>query len=437
MSRRGWVGSLVLLVGVGCIPDAPPAPDSTVTVSPPRVPTFSPEAVGALRALEAPSPFRVHINEPAFPTKMYLPHDFYDDCPDAIDLLTRTPEEVDTALLEIAKTDARVPTRCRAARILGSRRNVAVVPILEGMCLGKSAEERYVALHLYKDAVRERRLPAPKDVSQTLKLYATESDREVKEAIESFFGSARARAAVGPLLATLKANHQATQAIWALGEIRDPRAVPVIITAFPDSGNKHYNLEALGKLATPEAVDFIIRHLDEYCAPEALLATGSKKALSALRAHLTKLQQARSDDRINLAQTRIAIVCLSRKDPAEPLLALAENIKEDEHIRHDAMTALENYNAARLHPRLLKLFKEDADFYVRRKCVHMLTDSSLEGVTEAMTEALLSPSSRPRDLLDDTGESDLVDALNKRLKTFFREPDDLRKFLENRQARQQ
>jgi len=437
MCRRGWVGSLILLVGVGCIPDAPPAPDSTATVSPPPVPTFSPEVAGALRALEAPSPDRVHINEPGFPTKMYLPDDFYNDCPDAIDLLTRTREEVDTALLEIAKTDARVPTRCRAARILAGRRNVAVVPILERMCLGKAAAERYVALHLYEDAVREKRLPAPKDVSQILKLYVTETDREVKEAIESFFGSARATAAIGPLLATLKANHQATEAIWALGEICDARAVPGIIEAFADSGNKHYNLIALGKLATPEAVEFIIRHLDESCAPEALFATGSPKALPALQKHLEKMRATGPDDRINIAQTRIAIVRLSHKDPAEPLLALAENIKEDEHVRHNAMTALENYNAARLHPRLLKLFKTDADCYVRRKCVHMLTDSSLEGVTEEMELALLSPVGRAADWDEDIVESDLLEALNKRLNTSFRDKDKMRAYLKNRQSRQQ
>jgi hypothetical protein len=91
----------------------------------------------------------------------------------------------------------------------------------------------------------------------------------------------------------------------------------------------------LGKIATPEAVDLIIKNLDSYLAPEALYQTKSEKALPALKAHL----QVYSDD-INRAATRVAIIRLSEKQPQEALLAMGEASNEKFQVRFDALRAL-------------------------------------------------------------------------------------------------
>jgi HEAT repeat protein len=435
MIRSGWIMSLFLLSAVACAPVRPVASEDDAATTDPAIPPRSREVAKALLALEGPALPHVHINEPGYPTKAYLPDDYYDDCPDAIDLLTRTDDEVDGELLHLAKPGSGLHVRYRAARILAGRGNRAVIPVLEKMSAAKIPEERFLALHLYGNAVREKHLPAPKEVSQLLNIYASEKDREVKEVLEGFFGTARATSAVNALLATLRQGDGESEAIWALGEIRDPRAVPIIVANFPKSGNKHFHLQALGKLATPEAVDFLIQHLDVYCAPEALYETRSPRALPALRQHLKRLRRTHSDVESNIAATRIAIVRLSQQDPTLTLLGLAEDAREGEHVRHDAIAALDDYDSSKLHDRLLKLFKGDTDWYVRRQCAHLLTNSSLEGVTEALTRTFLTCGGSG-DYRVQALESGLLDVLNKRLKTSFRKADDLRAFLEKQQGKQ-
>jgi hypothetical protein len=245
----------------------------------------------AIQALDAPEYKGGHINEIG-PTKAYLPYDYYDTCSDAIDLLIKTREDVDGDLLDAAASAKELRVRYRAARILAERGNRAVVPLLERMCESKDDAERYLAWGAYEKAMADGKLPSPRDFSDQLALYAAEKDKEVREQIERFFGAARAKEAVKPLLETVKRNPGwAMSALWALGEIGDASVVPAIIADVGEGSNNHYHMEALGNLATPEAVDYLIDHLDVYGAVEALRASGSKKALPALKKHLERLRE--------------------------------------------------------------------------------------------------------------------------------------------------
>ena len=349
----------LIMLGVGCLSGCfptdgssePPETDAA-TVIPPAAVT---KALTGLEVLEDPSQPRCHTNEPPFPTKMYLPDDYYADCPDAIDLLSKTPFDVDPELLQLAQADKPLPVRCRAISILTKRSDRAAVPILDRMSSAADDNERYVAWVVYRKAIEENRLPPPSDYSAILTLYKKESDKEVHEQLASFLGTARAKEAVPVLLETLQTDPGDVYVISALGQIGDAAAAPALIAAYAqESHNRHVLCLALGRLATPRAVDFLIAHLDQYGAVEAWRIRKAQ-ALPALQQRLDKLTHESQRKDLDFAVTKIAVTKLSYQHPAEPLLALAEDRTNNDWLRHDALM-LRDYAVPALHPRLLPYF---------------------------------------------------------------------------------
>jgi HEAT repeat protein len=398
---------------------------------PPPPQTASDDAVAkALGKLDGPLFRWLHANEPPFPTKTYLPYDNYEACSDAmadaIHLLVKTKRPVEKELLDLARSSDGLGTRYRAVRILAERGEATVVPVLDKMCASDDPEERYLGWQTYAGALRAGQLKAPTDFRPHLALYAAEKDREVRETIECFFGAAKAKAAVKSLLETVKANPDAVDAISALGEIGDKGGVPAIIDAYKaDDWNHHCHLHALGKLATPEAVDFLIEHLGEYGAVEALFESKSDKALPALQKHLEKLKNSRPGDKeSDLAATRVAVIRLSEKDPRETLMKIAEDKDENRQVRWDCFSALHELDAKPFHARILKVYVSERDVDLKSICIRILKDSDLDGVTDAMIAHALTPRKERTDEMGGT-DYDLREALNKRLGTSFRTMDDL------------
>jgi HEAT repeat protein len=317
---------LILVAGPATAkaPVPPPRPEPK---EPPKPQTAAEDAVAeAVQALHTSEPRLSRGNGTAAPAgdypppKCVLPDDTYEPCEDAIDLLVRAKRPVEKEMLELARSGAPLRVRCRAVRVLAQRGDAAV-PCLEKMCASEDVDERYLAWWTYQDAVRSGWLKPPTDFAPLLALYASEKDEEVKNQIRRFFEATTAR-----LLKPLNDFADSCMALWPVGAIRNEVAVHDLIEDYKKyDSNRHLMLLALGKIGTPQAVDFLIEHLDEYCAPEALIETRSEKALPALKKHLEKLEKSDAKDKhIDLAQTRIAVVRLSEKDPRESLMALAE-----------------------------------------------------------------------------------------------------------------
>ena len=397
-----------------------------------RPPVPFKSVVDAIKALEAPKYTGGYPSMPISSTrsKSYLFFDFYETCPEAIDFLSRTTDCVEKDLLKLAQSDTRFRVRYRAVRILAERGNAATVPFLDKWCASENVEECYLAWETYQRAIKDRKLSPPKNVTSHLALYAAEKDHKVREQIEWFLGAVKAKAAVKPLIETVKTNPGgALPAIWALGEIGDKNAVPVIIAAYGKGYNDHYHVEALGKLATPEAVDFLIEHIDRFLALETLVCTGSPKALPALEEHLENLKkQDRKDKASDVASARIAVIRLREKDPRNALVKIAEDQKEDGCLRHDALWALQDYDTTPYQRRILAIYIHDPNEDHKRFCIWLLKASDLEGVTEAMIDHALH-------LPKVESKSDLATrhylrlTLNERLGTYFKEMKDLQAYL--------
>jgi hypothetical protein len=386
----------------------------------------------AIGELDCPAPHIFHANESFIPTKRDLPNDYYLNCADAIDLLIDTKSDVNEDLFNLARTTKSLRVRYRVAFILTQRSCDHANAILEEMCASDNPKERYLAWHERCRALSAKKLEPPRDFKSTLELHAVEKDKEVRDQIESFWGQAKAKEAVPVLIKQVQADPgYACPAIWALGEIGDPKAVPTLIKAFETDGNRHYHLEALGKLATPEAVDFIIEHLDEYGAVEALYESKSDKALPALEKHLEHLKEAgRKRDEMYIRATRIAIVRLRNKDPREQLLRIAEDEEEHADMRFGALRALQDYDAAAVESRILKIYTGSRDVDIKRCCIWLLENGKADGITPAMLDHVLNCEGSEN---QDMGATKyyLCEALSKRLNKKFRKFEDLQVYAES------
>jgi hypothetical protein len=392
-----------------------------------RVPSGTPKDATekAFKELALPCPDQMHINEgySAFGEGgrfCYRPSDMYEDCPDAMDLLVKMKEPIDERLIQLGSKGKGLPERYRAAWVLTRRGNQGVVPILEKMAASPSAEERYLAWHLYYEGVREKHLLAPRSFAAALDHCRKEKNRFVREQIMYFFGACRAKEAVPLLTAALKDDRDPNQrdAVRPLGEIRDPQTVPAIIEAAKkvtlDRDNYYCTL---GKIGTPEAVDYLIQELDHGCfAIKALFETGSPRALPVLEKHLEKLKKKDKPDELDIATAHIAVLRLKHKDPRALLLGLAVDRGQSEWMRSHALQALEHYDAAPLAKLLLELYRQETDDTMRMLCIRVLRDLPGKEITEAMVHQALTDNIKEYHWSHD----DLLEALNRRLNTSFK-----------------
>jgi HEAT repeat protein len=419
---------------------APVMPAQMQQKLPPALQDQSPTtAIGeALKKLAVPCPDRIHFNDidtkEEGPRFIFRPRDLYDDCADEMDALVKTREQVDDRLLELGHKGKDLPERYRAAWILIQRRNEKVVPILAKMANSSSAEERYLAWDLYTWAINKRQLAAPQSFDATLDLCRKEKNRYVQQEIMRFLGDCKAKEAVPLLMDALEADPDNTAAVSALGKIGDPNTVPEILACAKKAYRNHdFYYSALGQLGTPEAVDYLIEHLDKGCSViKGLFESGSSKALPAIEKYLEELKKKKKPDALDLAVAQISVLRLKYKDPREQLIALAEDLKQSQWMRTHALQALGQYDKKPYADRILKLYRTDTDDWVRMFYIRLLDDLPGKDITDAMIDQALT------DNKDQYYHShnDLLQALNQRLKKSFRSMPSLVEYLQRERAAQ-
>ena len=388
----------------------------------PKLPTTRQTTIeDALRKLAAPCPQRYHINELVSNDEgrrfVYRPQDMYEDCADERDALVKTREPVDDRLIQMAGKSTNLAERYRIARVLSLRRNEKALPILEKMAGSNSAEERYLAWSAYEDAVRGRYLAAPRSFDVALAHCKNEPNRHVRALIMGFLGTCRAKAAVPLLMAALDHDPE-YGAVLALGEIRDRKTAPAILArARKETQNRHIYFFVLGRIGTPDAVDYLLGCLDEGCfAVEALFESGSPKALPAIEKQLARIKAKEKPDELDLAVAQVSVLCLKHADPREHLLALAMDRKQSTWMQTKALEALGHYDKEPLAGRLLKLYRAEADDWTRMIYIRLLRDLPGHDITESLIDQALTDRRNEYYF----SHADLLVALNERLGTSFR-----------------
>jgi HEAT repeat protein len=232
-------------------------------------------------------------------------------------------------------------------------------------------------------------------------------------------GWARYAKGADVLLDVLADHPMCYGAAFALGRMGEKRAVPAVIRA-AQSGCQSA-VRALGILATPEAVDFLIANIELRGASEALGKAGDRRALPVLEHYLEAVSA--KGWKHDIASTRIAIERLRQRDPVPVLLSIGENSQEGYESRAEALLALGDYVVEPMVPRILKLYKRDSDTNIRRYCIWLLKNSPSDEVTEALVQHATAIADTDRDKDDLATMSALLEALNERLHLDF---DDVR-----------
>jgi HEAT repeat protein len=285
------------------------------------------------------------------------------------------------------------------------------------MAGSSSAEERYLSWHAYTEAIAQQRLAVPRRFDATIACCRKEKNRYVQAQIMAFLGACEAREAI-PLLVAALNDDPHYSAVQALGAIRDPKTVPAILAcAKKEKRNRHIYSGVLGRIGSPEAVDYLLEHLHEGCfAVEALFESGSSKALPALEDHLARLKKLKEPDELDLAVTQVSVLRLKSKDPRQQLVALGEDARESRWMRTNALQALSHYDKRPFASRILKLYQKDRDEWVRMDCIRLLQDLPGNDITEAMVDQALTDNENRWYASHDH----LREALNQRLGTSFR-----------------
>jgi HEAT repeat protein len=398
-----------------------------------RAQPAAPSVESALRELAAPVKPVARINDLYHAPGdvgsgfVWRQSDLRNGCEDALEALAKTNEPVDARLLKIAHESKELRERYRAVWVLVQHKNANAIPVLEKMTRSTDPEERYLAWCAYAQGVSAKNIAAPRSFDAALKQCKDEPNRYVRAVNMGFFGTCKAKEAVPHLVAALDTRDSET-AVSTLGDIRDPDSVPAIIKRLkkisPKSfaGNRHVYFRALGNIGSADAVDCLIECIDEGCfAVEALFETRSPKALPAIEKYLARLKRETDPDDLDLAVAQVCTLRLKHADPREHLLALAEDRKQSRWMRSRALRALMEYDRAPLVPRLLKLYKAEADDAERTIYIRLLCDVPGDDITEALIDHALADTKNPWFLT----QGELRDALNERLNTSFREMEPL------------
>ncbi len=223
------------------------------------------------------------------------------------------------------------------------------------------------------------------------------------EAISHGLGSIKCRRAVPALIELAEKTDGGRGPVWALGEIGDPRAVPVLMK-FLRARTEHGEfdpfrgelVEALGKLKVTEAVPILLEETPLYGDTiKALGRIGDARAIPALRA-IVALKGAGPRDREVMNQPQYdprryaeAVFALDRLEPGAwipSLIGVLEDQLFSEHCRWDAVNHLIGSGDQRAIGPLVETIKTDPKILVVKVAIHALScfprEESVTGLIE-------------------------------------------------------
>lgn len=223
------------------------------------------------------------------------------------------------------------------------------------------------------------------------------------------FGFMKEKEAVPALISVLERRPHTGGAAFALGEIGDQRAIPILMKVLEDrSGYEDREITALGKLKHKGAVPILLSRLVEppekyfdwdhskiEAIFEALLEIGDQRAIEPINAFLKGGYPRRSK-----AVAQRMLIQLKSPDPVKPLLALLET-ETYEPERSNIIRDLVKYGDRRVVEKLATLARTSDSAFIRRDAIFGLRDIGNRSALLALASLLDTPF--PKDLKTDWG----------------------------------
>ncbi len=337
-------------------------------------------------------------------------------------------DDVEPKLLALARgAHGLDPKHLRATLVLAIRGNVAVLPTVNDMLKEDDSHVRYCAIMTLFWAVEVPAIRSALNTACLLECYRREPEEEVRGRLAQFFGEIKLKAAVETLVADLQdPQRMSGEVVWALGAIGDLSVVPALLKLEIGPCSPVYS--ALGMLATPEAVDFLCDHIDNFEAADALRNAKGPKIRESLSKQLDRLKKKAKqgvDVDSTIARVEAILAEVSEQDPRERLLRTGEDAARAERDRTVALQALRDYDCSELLPRILAVLQSEPE-KSREKfgtvglsdaCVRALASSRDPKVSRALFD--LGLDERLNDKRIDLYSYNLLDAVNERLGTHY------------------
>jgi len=195
-------------------------------------------------------------------------------------------------------------------------------------------------------------------------------------------GYMKEKNAVPALISVLERRPQTGGAAFALGEIGDERAIPILLKILKEqTGYEDREVTALGKLKSKEAVPILISRLghpkrrfggtgvlETEKILEALLLIGDERAITPIEEYLDGAFPKESQ-----AVAKRVLAQLSSSDPVKALLDLLEK-ETYEPERSDIISALTKYSDDRVVGALERIARTSDSAYMRREAIFGLRD---------------------------------------------------------------
>lgn len=227
-------------------------------------------------------------------------------------------------------------------------------------------------------------------------------------------GAMKCERAAPTLIGILERHPGMKNAVYALGEISDPKAIPILMKTLKNpSGNVEREVAALGKLKAKEAVPILIDRLGKpekfgsvKITLEALLAIGDKQAIKPIRDYI-----ATNPSKAMTAAANRVLVQFDSDDPTGELLALLNN-KAEEPERSELVFALARYpDDTRVLQRLSTMARKSDSAYMRRAAVYQL--GQISTAESLLVLASLLDTSFPSNLTAEWGWKQIPDDFTK------------------------
>lgn len=353
------------------------------------------------------------------------------DVGDDIRYLSRSPADIDERLTELTREPFPLPVRLRAAVALMARDSERGPAAVASWATSEAVVERlacWVALQRCTDNASVDRHLSPQSI---LAAYRREANAQVRQEIESYFYWRKAAFAVDDLCRTIEdPKYRGSVAVAALGNIGDRRAVKSIIKS---SADVECVVDALGRLGGDEALESLFAHSNLRGVGRALGDTKDPRAIPVLKRRLESLEaQVRKNKEGHgrdagdfdwledeAMETRVALLLLTSDKPAQAIMDIVESKEIKSDLRRVAMYGLRRQGIQPVRERVLALYRVEQSSEIGRECIRLLADCPGDDVTEALLAHLKavysSRSPQAVTLLETAERAPLIELLHSAL----------------------
>lgn len=282
--------------------------------------------------------------------------------------LAKTDEQALLAAMRNVQFD--LPARLCAARFLLELDSVEARSLVSRYVVGKDRSAANEAAYILVSAAAPGKDWVIGEMIRAVEAASLPNHAFINVVWE--LGRLKVKLAVPSLIKALKRNpEQNGHAAWALGEIGDPAAIPVLLDTVEIEGNlQDFQAGALHQLKSEKLLHILLRHLDDQVAVDLLADMKDSRAIAPMQQYLREHPEGPTSP-FYLEFVLVKLQAKSSVDMATRLLAMLGKYT-DENAQAQIVAALGETCDPRAVTPILKLAQTSNDVGTLHSAIHAL-----------------------------------------------------------------